>query len=110
MRFPIMATKPKRGLNTLELRLCMFGAARTLWSYARACLAPPKRFGATPVHVRCSTGHKKIQEIMKYRPITTIPYAPKQGGKITRARRDGTQKHTLSGTVHPVLIRSIGFK
>ena len=24
--------------NTLELRLCMFGAAQTLWSYACACL------------------------------------------------------------------------
>ena len=37
-RFPIMATKPKRSLNSLELRLCMFGAAQTLWSYACACL------------------------------------------------------------------------
>ena len=65
MRFPIMATKPKRGPNTLELRLCMFGAARAFWSYACACLAPSKRSRATPVHVWCSTGHKKIQEIMK---------------------------------------------
>ena len=65
MRFPIMATKPKRSLNTLELRLYIFGAAQTLWSYACACLEQPKRFGATPVHVRCSTRRKKIQEIMK---------------------------------------------
>ena len=46
---PIMTTKPKgdfqswqpsrkRCLNHLELRLCMFGAAQTLWSYACACL------------------------------------------------------------------------
>ena len=65
MRFPIMATKPKRSLNSLELHLCMFGAARTLWSYACACLELHERFGVTPVHIRCSTGHKQIQEIMK---------------------------------------------
>ena len=64
-RFLIMATRPKRSLNSLELRLCTFGAARTLWSYACACLELHERFGVTPVHVRRSTEHKKIQEIMK---------------------------------------------
>ena len=61
-----MATKPKTMLkqfratpvhawccsNTLELRLCMFGAAQVLL----------KRFGATPVHVWCSAGHQSMQQ------------------------------------------------
>ena len=64
-RFLIVATRPKRSLNSLELRLCTFGAARTLWSYACACLELHERFGVTPVHVRRSTERKKIQEIMK---------------------------------------------
>ena len=35
-----------------KLRLCMFGAAQVLL----------KRFGATPVHVWCSTGHQIMQK------------------------------------------------
>ena len=86
MRFQIMATKPKRGLNTLELRLCMFGAARALWNYACACPAPPKRFGATPVHMRCSTGHKKIQEMMKITSYCHDPISAETGSKTDPGR------------------------
>ena len=86
-----MATKPKRGLNTLELRLCMFGAAQTLWSYARACLVLLKRFGATPVHVRRSTGHQSMQKQSEITPSHQDLKCDEQGLKPARSRPRSTK-------------------
>ena len=77
----------------------MFGAAQVLL----------KRFGATPVHVWCSTGHQSMQKKYQITSYYHDPICTERGFQTDPGLRNGTQKNTRSGTVHPALIRSIGF-
>ena len=90
-----MATKPKRSLNSLELRLCMFGAARTLWSYSCACVA---------LHLT-STHAKKAQNNIPS-PQSNMP---REGLQMAspQPRRESKKSHLR--TVQPGLTPTVGF-